>query len=436
MGGTSIPILTDSGLLDFIPLPLTAYLVHIGFCLSDLFVNIYKSPTILSMTWDNYWTTVQQLVAEFVTTAIERDRVGGTPKYERDRIRNSGLLKVAIPKTYGGWELPWHEILKISREFAKVDSGIAHIYSYHHLGVTIPHLFGSTEQKEKFYTETINNNWFWCNALNPLDRRATLTRSGDLWLLNGIKSFCSGSKDSDILPITAVNQETSELTVLAIPTLRKGVTIHDDWDNIGQRQTDSGSISFDEVEVFPLEIFGSRTHSECPFKSVRACLTQLNLANIYLGIGMGAFEAAREYTQTQTTPFLNSGVDIATQDPYILQKYGDMWITLLAAEALVDRAGFALQAAWEQEWNLTAQHRGETAIAIAAAKVAAHKVSLDVTNGMFEVMGARSTATKYGFDRYWRNLRTFTLHDPVEYKIKAIGDWVLNHQIPQPDFYI
>lgn len=83
MGGTSIPILTDSGLLDFIPLPLTAYLVHIGFCLSDLFVNIYKSPTILSMTWDNYWTTVQQLVAEFVTTAIERDRVGGTPKYER-----------------------------------------------------------------------------------------------------------------------------------------------------------------------------------------------------------------------------------------------------------------------------------------------------------------------------------------------------------------
>ena len=113
-----------------------------------------------------------------------------------------------------------------------------------------------------------------------------------------------------------------------------------------------------------------------------------------------------------------------------------MWITLLAAEALVDRVGFTLQAAWEQEWNLTPQHRGETASAIAAAKVAAHTVSLDVTNGMFEVMGARSTATQYGFDRYWRNLHTFTLHDPVEYKIKAIGDWVLNHHIPQPDFYI
>ena len=164
--------------------------------------------------------------------------------------------------------------------------------------------------------------------------------------------------------------------------------------------------------------------------------TQLNLANIYLGIAIGAFEAAREYTQTETRPFLNSGVDSATQDPYILEKYGDMWVNLQATEALTDRAGLALQAAWEQEWDLTAQQRGETAIAIATAKVAAHKVGLDVTSRIFEVMGARSTSAKYGFDRYWRNLRTFTLHDPVEYKIKAIGDWALNHQIPKPDFYI
>jgi len=380
--------------------------------------------------------SVKQLAAEFATTAIERDKTGGTPIHERDRIRESGLLKIATPKAYGGWELPWHEVFKISREFAKVDSAIAHVYSYHHLGVTIPHIFGSAEQKEKFYTETINNNWFWCNALNPLDRRATLTRYGDIWLLNGIKSFCSGSKDSDILPITAVNQETSELIVLAIPTEREGVNIHDDWDNIGQRQTDSGSISFDQVEVFPQEIFGNRSQSDRPFKTIRACLTQLNLANIYLGIAIGAFEAAREYTQTQTRPFLNSGIDSATQDPYILEKYGDMWVNLQATEALVDRAGLALQAAWLQEWELTTQQRGETAIAIATAKVAAHKVGLDVTSRIFEVMGARSTSAKYGFDRYWRNLRTFTLHDPVEYKIKAIGDWTLNHQIPKPDFYI
>ncbi len=377
-----------------------------------------------------------ELATEFATTAVERDKAGGTPKRERDRLRESGLLKIAIPKVYGGWGLPWDQVLRISREFARVDSSIAHVFSYHHLGVTIPHIFGSPAQKEKFYTETANNNWFWCNALNPLDHRTKLTRDGDNFFLNGIKSFCSGSKDSDMLPITAIDQDTGKLVVLAIPTQRQGITIHDDWDNIGQRQTDSGSVSFRQVPVFPAEIFGDRTQTDKPFQTIRACLTQLNLANIYLGIAQGAFATAREYTQTQTKPWLNSGVESASQDGYILQNYGNMWVDLEATTALVDRAGILLQAAWEQEWALTAEQRGETAIAIATAKVAATKVGLDITSRIFEVMGARATAGKYGFDRYWRNLRTFTLHDPVDYKVRAIGDWAINHKLPTPDFYI
>ncbi|MCR3834291.1 monooxygenase, partial [Pseudomonas aeruginosa] len=38
-------------------------------------------------------------------------------------------------------------------------------------------------------------------------------------------------------------------------------------------------------------------------------------------------------------------------------------------------------------------------------------------------------------DRYWRNLRTQTLHDPLDYKIRELGDWALNQSPPQPTFY-
>jgi alkylation response protein AidB-like acyl-CoA dehydrogenase len=64
------------------------------------------------------------------------------------------------------------------------------------------------------------------------------------------------------------------------------------------------------------------------------------------------------------------------------------------------------------------------------------KTGLEIANRIFEVMGARATANHYGFDRYWRNLRIFTLHDPVDYKIRTIGNWVLNNQFPTPDFYL
>jgi len=386
-----------------------------------------------SKTSLDYLALATALAEEFATTAVERDAKGGTPKQERDRIRASGLLKLIVPKEYGGLGETWITTLKISRELAKVDSSIAHVFSYHHLGVIIPHIFGSTAQKEQYYSKTIENNWFWCNALNPLDRRTTLTPDGNNFRLNGVKSFCSGSKDSDILPITATNND--EITILAIPTQRQGINIQDDWDNMGQRQTDSGSIVFDNVLVYEEEIFGERDRTPRPFNTIRACLTQLNLANIYLGIAQGALAAAKQYTRTSTKPWLTSGVESATVDPYILQHYGNMWVDLQGATCLTDIAGELLQNAWEQEWALSEEQRGECAMAIATAKVAATKVGLDITSRIFEVMGARATSGKYGFDRYWRNLRTFTLHDPVDYKVQDIGNWVLNEQLPKPNFY-
>lgn len=383
----------------------------------------------------DYLTLATSLAKEFAETAIDRDAQAGTPKQERDRLRQSNLLKLIIPKEYGGLGETWITTLKISRELAKADSSIAHIFSYHHLGVVIPHIFGSPEQKQRYYSQTVSNNWFWCNALNPLDKRTTLTPELNHFRLNGIKSFCSGSKDSDILPITATRQDTGEFAIIAIPTQQEGITIQDDWDNMGQRQTDSCSITFEHVLVNSDEILGSRDSPSKPFGTIRSCLTQLNLANIYLGIAQGALEAAKQYTRTTTKPWLTSGVESATQDPYILQHYGNMWVDLQAATCLTDKAGELLQAAWEQEWALTAEERGECAVAIATAKVAATRVGLDITNRIFEVMGARATSGKYGFDRYWRNLRTFTLHDPVDYKVRDIGNWALNDQLPEPNFY-
>ncbi|MHC5933125.1 acyl-CoA dehydrogenase family protein [Nostoc sp.] len=383
----------------------------------------------------NYLDLAKSLAKEFAQTAVARDAKGGTPKHERDRLRQSNLLKLIVPTEYGGLGQNWITVLQITREFAKVDSSIAHVFSYHHLGVVIPHIFGSTEQKQRYYSETIHNNWFWCNALNPLDKRTTLTSENDYFRLNGIKSFCSGSQDSDILPITATHQETGELSIVVVPTQRQGVTVNHDWDNIGQRQTDSGSVTFENVLVYPDEILSSRDKESQPFATIRACLTQLNLANIYLGIAQGAFEAAKTYTCTNTKPWLTSGVESATKDPYILQHYGKIWVDLQAAVYLTQQAGELLQAAWNREWSLTAEQRGECALSVATAKVVATRVGLDITNRIFEVMGARATNAKYGFDRYWRNLRTFTLHDPVDYKIQEIGNWALNDQLPKPNFY-
>jgi len=74
-------------------------------------------------------------------------------------------------------------------------------------------------------------------------------------------------------------------------------------------------------------------------------------------------------------------------------------------------------------------------LAIATAKVAATRTGLDLTSSLFEVTGARATHAALRLDRHWRNLRTQTLHDPVDYKLHELGDWALNKTLPTPSFY-
>jgi len=85
--------------------------------------------------------TAKLLAAEFALTAVERDERGGTPKTERDALRQSGLLALSIPTQYGGLGARWSETLEIVREFAKVDSSIAHVFGFHHLMLATVRLF-------------------------------------------------------------------------------------------------------------------------------------------------------------------------------------------------------------------------------------------------------------------------------------------------------
>lgn len=61
--------------------------------------------------------------------------------------------------------------------------------------------------------------------------------------------------------------------------------------------------------------------------------------------------------------------------------------------------------------------------------------SLRVTGGVFECTGARATAGKVGLDRYWRDVRTHTLHDPVAYKEMELGTYLVKGEVPTPSWY-
>jgi alkylation response protein AidB-like acyl-CoA dehydrogenase len=380
--------------------------------------------------------TAKLLAAEFALSAVERDERGGTPQAERDALRHSGLLALSIPTQYGGLGARWSDTLGIVREFAKVDSSIAHVFGFHHLMLATVRLFSRPDQWQPWFEQTARKNWFWGNALNPLDTRTVVKDFGGWREFSGKKSFCSGASDSEMLIASAVDESAGgKLLIAAIPSGRSGITLHNDWNNIGQRQTDSGSASFERVRVEESELLLDPGPLSTPFACLRPLIAQLTFTHMFLGIAEGAFEEARNYTLTETRAWHKSSAIDVRNDPYVLHHYGEFWVALEGVRLLVERAAELLDQAWAKGPNLSEHERGQLAIAIATAKVAATRQGLELCSRLFEVTGARSTHASLRLDRHWRNLRTQSLHDPLDYKLHELGDWALNHSLPIPTFY-
>jgi alkylation response protein AidB-like acyl-CoA dehydrogenase len=396
-----------------------------------------RAPSMTHLFDDNYGpytAAVRDLAEALATTATVRDKAGGTAYAERRLIRDSGLLQLSVPKAHGGPEVSWPLIFRIVRRLASADSSLGHVYGFQHLQIATVLLFANPAQQRHLMELSVLQNWFWGNATNVLDAQVRLTAEGDHFRLHGLKTFCSGASDSDVLNVSVPRDDGSRI-ILTVPTRRDGVIVVGDWDAMGQRQTDSGSLRFDQVRVEPEEILGPPGANGSPRATLRPLVSHLVLAEVFNGNARGALEAAWHYVHEQARPWMTSTVARAADDGYIMLRFGELWTRWQAAVALTESATRTFQSAWDRGHALTADERGNVAMQVAQARWMAARTGLDITTQIFETMGARAVAAKYGFDRFWRNVRTHSLHDPLDYKLQEIGHWVLDAEPPVPSIY-
>lgn len=321
---------------------------------------------------------------------------------------------------------------------------------------------------------------------------------------------------SDLTVLEGVLDGTEDHIFTFIKTEQPGIQFLHNWDNVGLRLTESGSVKIENVRVPWSDALGWDPRTKrpvqqvlgVPFASMLLPTIQLVFTNFYLGIAQGALGAASHYTikSTRAWPYGGDNKDKAIDEWYILERYGEYRAHLAAADALADRAGAEIANVYReagqygssvdaQSWShkvnanylnahpdtsgalrktdppytittaasfqnlgaedkangyanghtnghahdgrpgITSERRGEVAALVAHAKVVTTDTGLSVTSGIFEMLGARATGKKYGFDRYWRDIRTHTLHDPVAYKKREVGRYQLLGEIPEPTWY-
>ena len=369
-------------------------------------------------------------------TAAGRDRDGGHAAQEKQWIADAGLLTLAVPREFGGAGAPWPAIYATIRAIARVDSALAHLLGFQCLQVVSVDVWGNPAQRARYLRGTVEARWWWGNAVNPLDTRlvATATTDGG-YRLNGQKGFCSGTRGSQMMTVSAHDPQTGKPIFAVVPTTRDGITVNEDWNPIGQRQTDSGSVSFAQVKIEADEVLHRSEAPPTPHATLRTLVSQLVLTNLFVGIAQGALEEARRYVTQNGRPWISSGVEKATDDPYLIQRFGEMRLQTVSAEALTERAAQALENAWQKGAALSAEERAHVALATSEAKILAHRAALEVSQNLFDACGARATHAPLALDRFWRNARVHTLHDPLDYRVRDVGRYALSGTLPDVSLY-
>lgn len=366
----------------------------------------------------------ERLRVQFAQEAGLRDREGYLPLAEIDAYSQSGLWALNVPKAYGGLGASYATIAKVSALIAAGDSCIAQI-AHNHLAL-VGHIDadGTEAQKQELFGLVLRG-YRLGNAFSELHSKTVTafeTRArvdGDDVVVNGEKFYTTGALLAHIVPIVAVSEAGQGLLVFAERDA-PGLTVSNNWSSFGQRTTASGGVRIEQVRVprsrvIPIQAFENQT--------VAGAVSQIIQAAIDVGIARQAIDETIHFVRTQSRPWIDSGKDSAAEDVFTIQAIGDLKIKLHAAEALLERAGHTIDRAAAAP---DAQSVAEATTATAEAKVLTTHIAIEATNRLFELAGTRATLVHHNLDRYWRNARVHTLHDPVRWKYFHVGNFYLN----------
>ncbi len=390
-------------------------------------------------TPEQWLARATEVAAILATDAVRRDRDGATPYAEIQLLKDAGLVTLLGPTQFGGGGQNWTTAYRVIREIATGDGSIGQLIGYHYLWAWAARLVGTPEQIAFVEEQATVNKWFFGGAVNPRDNDLTIRDEGDELVFTGRKSFSTGSKVSDVTVLEGVLEGTEKHIFAIVPSKQDGIVFNDDWDNLGQRLTESGSVTITEVRVPWAQAAGYVDKEFVPrvYNTLNVPLIQLVFTNFYLGIAKGALKTATAYTRDRTRPwpYAVDVKDSAREEFYILETYGDLQSKLWAAEALAERAADAIEAINAHADTVTPAERGEAAVLIAAAKQRAIDAGLEIGTRIFEVTGARASTNSVGLDIFWRNIRTHSLHDPIAYKRAEVGRYALLGELPEPTWY-
>ncbi|QWT24068.1 acyl-CoA dehydrogenase family protein [Subtercola sp. PAMC28395] len=367
-------------------------------------------------------------------TALEREKERALPYGEIRALKEAGFGAVRVPKKYGGAGASLPQLIELLIELAEADSNIPQSLRGHFAFVEDRlNAHATADQSEWFARfvsgDLVGNAWTEVGAVEVGTVDTKVTPGHDGWVVNGEKYYSTGSIFADWIDVFSQRSDTDELVIAAVSTHQDAVAQQDDWDGFGQRTTGSGTSTFRDALVLPENVF--------PFESrfkYQTAFYQLVLLAVLAGSTRAAAREVAAQAKGRTRVYSNGVAPVWSDDPQIQQVVGEATSQGFAATAIAVRSAEASQAAYLARYEfddareLEANIRAE--LDSAQGQVVLVKLALEATSTVLNALGASGVSESKRLDRFWRNARTASSHNPVVFKARIVGDWAINGTPP------
>ena len=339
---------------------------------------------------------------EIAPNVLRWDEASEFPLDVVKKLGEMGLMGAIFPVELGGSGLGYVDYALAVEELSAVDGSIGIIVASHN-SLCNNHIFvaGNDEQRRKYIPLLASGKWLGAWGLTEPgsgsdagSARTTAVRSGSNWVLNGNKTFITNGHYADVSVIIAVTdkgQGTRGLSAFVVEKGTPGFRAGKKENKLGLRASDTSELIFEDCEIPGENLLGGEGQG---FIDSMRILDggRISIAALSLGIGRGAYDAARHYVK-QRHQFGKA----ISEFQGIQWKLADMATGLDAARLLTLRAAVMKDAGQK------------TTLESSMAKLMASEVAVKVCDEAVQLHGGYGFIKDYPVEKFYRDVKLCTI---------------------------
>jgi acyl-CoA dehydrogenase len=350
---------------------------------------------------------LREMAHDFATKEIrpvawDYDRDSTWPQEIIEKAWEVGLMNTHIPEDYGGPGLDYLSGCLIEEEMGWGCSGIGTSLMCNGLAAAPVMIGGSEEVKKKYLGMLTEEPKLASFCLTEPDAgsdvsgmKTTATKKGDKWVINGSKCFITNGGYADWFTVYAKTDKDAGHRGISAFVVPKDdtVTVDKKEDKLGQRASNTATITFNETEIPAGNLLGEENHG---FKLAMMTLdrTRPGVAGLAVGIAQAAFDFAAEYSKER----VQFGVPIAMHQA-VAFMIADMATKIEASRLLV----------WQSASFLDQGKRNT--LAASHAKRFAADTAMEVTVDAVQVYGGYGFIKEYPVEKLMRDAKIMQLYE-------------------------